>query len=141
MNTTDKNILIAEFVLDKVTCVRNENGKHYNFSLTDDFPLILEQEIQVESNNGWGLVNQDYVFSEDLIFHKDYNWLMKVVEKIERLNTNVNGSFVLESIGLNAKFILDDGTRILEDSRGETKIEAIYNAIIDFIKWYNSLEK
>ena len=74
-----------------------------------------------------------------LDFHSDWSWLMQVVEKIESLtDINSNGCFVLlESIGFNAKFIFDDGTRILKDSKGETKIEAVYNACVEFIKWYN----
>lgn len=76
----------------------------------------------------------------DLKFHTDWNWLMEVVEKIESLtDINSNGCFMLlESIGFNAKFIFDDGTRILKDSKGETKFGAVYNACVEFIKWYNN---
>ena len=76
---------------------------------------------------------------EELKYNSDWNWLMEVVEKIESLtDINSNGCFmVLESIGFNAKFIFDDGTRILKDNKGESKIEAVYNACIEFIKWYN----
>jgi len=72
-------------------------------------------------------------------YNSNWNLLMEVVEKIETVtDINSNGCFmVLESIGFNAKFIFDDGTRILKDSKGETKIEAIYNACVEFIKWYN----
>ena len=36
-----------------------------------------------------------------------------------------------------AKFIFDDGCRFLNDCMGETKIEAVYNAVVTFIEWYN----
>jgi len=77
--------------------------------------------------------------SDYLKYNSNWNWLMEVVEKIESL-TDINSSgcfMVLESIGFNAKFILDDGTRIFNPCKGETKIEAVYNACVEFIKWYN----
>ena len=80
---------------------------------------------------------------EELKYNSDWNWLMEVVEKIESLtDINSNGCFmVLESIGFNAKFIFDDGTRILKDNKGESKIQSVYNACIEFIKWYNLNKK
>lgn len=110
MNTTENNKLIAEFIGTDVT--------------VDMYFLETSKK---------------YVNKNDLKFHSDWNWLMEVVEKVESLtDINSNGCFmVLESIGFNAKFIFDDGTRILKDSKGETKIEAVYNACVEFIKFYN----
>ena len=66
----ENNKIIAEFMnFPKITNVRDsESGKYYDYRLPNNFNLILEQEIQIESNNGWGLVHQDYVFVRDLIF-------------------------------------------------------------------------
>lgn len=69
-------------------------------------------------------------------YKHDFNSLMNVVDKIESLDYFGN-SFELESIGKSAKFILDDGTRILHDCPASTKIESIFFAVLEFINWYN----
>lgn len=71
-----------------------------------------------------------------LKYHSSWDWLMEVVEQIE--NTEVESNYLmLESIGNMAKFIYDDGCRFLKDNIGETKIQAVYEACVEFIKWYN----
>ena len=71
--------------------------------------------------------------SENLPFHNDWNWLMEVVEKIESLEYKVDISKWENSqycgIYLNGKKISGNETN--------TKIEAVYNACLEFIKWYN----
>lgn len=123
--STENNILIAEFAgLRKVNNVRNEDGKKYDFQLTDEFPLIIEQEIQVESNNGWGLVSQDYAFGVDLLFHSDWNWLMQVVDK--------------------AKAVPEPNYELLDaidDALICVEIDSVYNACVEFIKWYNEIPR
>lgn len=68
-------------------------------------------------------------------YHKDCNWLMEVVEKIENLE------HCQIDISLNWCRIGYKGTLFNYDSRdyfkGLTKIEAVYNACVEFIKWYN----
>ena len=147
----ENNKIIAEFMnFPKITNVRDsESGKYYDYWLPNNFNLILEQEIQIESNNGWGLVHQDCVFVRDLIFHSDWNWLMEVVEKIEGLefypkNSTCIGfdSFEIE-INKNRCDITryGDFTHLLLQGQGKTRIEAVYNACIEFIKWYNEQNK
>ena len=147
MNTTNKEIaqnnkIIAEFIGLNSTngCVRSETGKYYDYHASPKFSCIKEQEIQIESENGFGLVEQDFLFVEDLKFHSDWNWLMEVVEKIEETEIE-NNILMLESIGNEAKFIYDDGCRFLNSNIGETKIEAVYNACLEFIKYYNEQNK
>jgi hypothetical protein len=56
----------------------------------------------------------------DLKFHSDWNWLMEVVEKIERVGkTEFKFSVEFEKVKLSSN------------------IESVYNACIEFIKWYN----
>lgn len=75
----------------------------------------------------------DSSYVKDLKYHLDWNWLMEVVEKIESLGYKV---YILKwensqycSIYLNGKKIAGNETN--------TKIEAVYNACLEFIKWYN----
>ena len=75
----------------------------------------------------------DSSYVKDLKYHLDWNWLMQVVEKIESLKFSVligkNNCVIEQTFGkesLNLGLI-----------KGKDKIEAVYNACLEFIKWYN----
>lgn len=55
----------------------------------------------------------------DLKFHNDWNWLMQVVKKCEKLNSKR----IREEIGYRNIF--------------GANIEIVYSACVEFIKWYN----
>ena len=79
----------------------------------------------------------------DLAFHHDWNWLMEVVEKIESLPTmKDNGNFFFE--------IHQDSVTVFNSTRMDIIIEVIgqgsrinntYQAVIEFIQWYNKQNK
>lgn len=104
------------------------------------------------------MAEMDYIFFSktnrpsilQLQYHTSWEWLMPVVEKIEALkngpiNVNkvwitINGcecgiwtyfdvNEILRSAGNDGKFRVK--------RRGESKIEATFLAVIDFITWYN----
>lgn len=77
-----------------------------------------------------------------LEFHNSWDWLMPVIEKIER-------SYLCEQEYANQVVILLNtcsiepsnyanpiGQKMIE-SFGETKLEATYKAVVEFIQWYN----
>lgn len=64
-----------------------------------------------------------------LLFDTDWNWLMEVVEKIYNTIENITDEQELE---------WDTLTRDLRDNFYFPKIEAVYNACVKFIKWYNN---
>lgn len=67
-------------------------------------------------------------FSENnLKFHSDWNWLMTVVEKIESLENNLKNETREEFTQFQKVLSLPV----------YTKIEVVYTACIEFIKWYN----
>jgi hypothetical protein len=75
-------------------------------------------------------------------YSSDYNWLMEVVCKIESIedgNNCAKYNFIIEQSFIE---IIDNHTseEIIKLDRG-TKKEAIYNACIEFIKWYNQQSK
>ena len=74
---------------------------------------------------------------DSLQFHKDWNWLMEVVEKIESIK--IETYKVRVDIYFNCCQINPTHWEQLISIYGnkETKIEAVYNACIEFIKWYN----
>ena len=63
-------------------------------------------------------------------YHESYDWLMPVVEKIEGLGIKV--TIINNSCKINT-FTSEYNSTAISD----TKINAIYTAIIEFIKWYN----
>ena len=85
--------------------------------------------------------NTTYWYKKDcqpltiLLFHSDWNWLMRVVEKIENLSKE--GETYMFSITKFSARVTYKGSRIVDLPIDNTKIEAVYNACIEFIKYYN----
>ena len=77
------------------------------------------------------LTTDGYFHERDLKFHKDWNWLMEVVEKIESIG------FTFETKKNWARITRKGENIILRWEEDKTKIEAVYNACIEFIKCYN----
>ena len=67
------------------------------------------------------------------VFKKDWNFLMEVVEKIESLGYNTK----IESLEHTRVSIGNGKLTTLIQVDKETKIKAVYNACVEFIKWYN----
>ena len=75
-----------------------------------------------------------WVELDKLKFHSNWNWLMEVVEKIESLG------YWIEILGGVHNVCRIGITNNIEDFiclDNETKIEAVYNACVEFIKFYN----
>jgi hypothetical protein len=73
----------------------------------------------------------DSSYVKDLKYHLDWNWLMEVVEKIE------THGFTFD-IKKNWSCITRKGEQIIiRWEEDKNKIEAVYNACLEFIKWYN----
>jgi len=85
-------------------------------------------------------------------WHDDWAWLMQLVEKIESLeeydrqikNQKVKCTpYRVDILGRNMVEVLAFGedSICLINENGLTKMEAIYKAVIEFIKFYNEHEK
>lgn len=119
MNTTENNKLIAEFMGFKLQ--NNPNERFYENYFT-------------QANGVWG--NR----IEILHFDSDWNWLMQVVEKIESLGYSTELKFIA-GLG-NTMFFISGGAEVPLNRRiFKTKIEAVYNACVTFIEWYNKQNK
>jgi hypothetical protein len=84
-------------------------------------------------------------FLEDLQYYTSWDWLMPVVEKIE------SGEYAIihtTYFGKNHVYIRAEHERKFKhidfwwgeaesDNKCETKLEATYKAVVEFIKWYN----
>lgn len=95
-----------------------------------------------------------------LEFHSNWNWIMEVVESIEKLNINkfakqlgredvtpIDGKFYLHTFDTEAEFLAsvyywqrDNNIEGLTKIKGLTKKEAVVQAINQFLIWYFELE-
>ena len=104
VNTTENNILLAEFMNWEFTIVNNS---------TLQTTLI-----------------------SNLDFSKDWNVLMQVVEKIESLEKK-RFSITITPTVINVWDNTNDEDIIETRQLPLTKIEAVHNACVKFVKWYN----
>jgi hypothetical protein len=122
----ENNKLIAEFMGYKI----NED---LNFSIPTTEPFWNGSNI-----GEWGYHDKkdNYSIGEwNLCYNKSWDWLMPVVEKIE--NTHHYQDFIIGGSRVEIKSFsaFDDCFEKLIDE--ESKMEAVYVAIVEFIKWYN----
>ena len=72
-------------------------------------------------------------------YNEDWNWLMEVVEKIESLEhcqvAIVKNWCRIEHAKHNSRVDSRDYSYVF------SKIEAVYNACVEFVKWYSAQEK
>jgi hypothetical protein len=109
-STVENNKLIAEFM-----------GKEYENN------AVVVSTNYITGQNPSGKVWQEPKY------HNDYNWLMGVVDKIESLGIDVH-------INTCVCRIVDVGEDRFEDIEcfvNDNKKQAVYNACIEFIKWWN----
>lgn len=119
MNTTENDKLIALFM----------EAKQYD---NDDDYIYFDETNTMFSN--------DTISIKDLKFHSDWNWLMEVVEKIESISFNKSDIFFNVTIGSGLYCTIQDSNfdGLLEiNTTEETRIKTVYNACVEFIKFYN----
>ena len=136
------NKLIADFMgFQKCNCIRNENGRYYDYYLSDKFELIEEVEIWIESEHGFGLENQDMCFIEELKFHSSYEWLMLAVEKIELLLFPNDVFYNINILSGCEVYIISSDMNEFGPYSEPTKKLTIFKGVVEFIKWYNEQNK
>ncbi len=113
---TENNKLLAEFMgLSKTKMFFNLKTGNYVKIETDECE-VRPTEVYLKNNRP---ITSFY-------YHSDWNWLMEVAEKIESLSKEqkvINFSRQNKSI--------------FDFKLTESKIEATYNACVEFVKWYN----
>ena len=132
-----------------------ENNKLIAEFMGDYFDTGLEPAYYIRYNKEYKI--------EDSQFHKSWDWLMPVVEKIESLDLKEygyqwegidgkteynNGSICVEieqdRCWIYMNLSLDPFHTFNEKSRGvefPTKIEATYAAVVEFIEYYNTIKQ
>ncbi len=112
---TENNKLIAEFMnLGKTEMFFNLKNGRYVKKENEDCDI---NQVQLYLKNNKPIVN--------LYYHSDWNWLMEVVEKIKNIVSLIEIPYTNELI---AGLIT-------------VNKEAVYNACVEFIQWYNKQNK
>jgi hypothetical protein len=117
----------------------------------DYFDIGLEPSYYIRYNKEYKI--------EDSQFHKSWDWLMPVIEKIESLDLSdwmyswedMDGStrynfegisveientrcWIYINLSLDPYWTINEKTN---NKRFDTKLEAVYEAVVEFIEWYN----
>jgi hypothetical protein len=91
----------------------------YNFEIVNDEVYFTHDDML------------EAIAEEDLNFQTDWNLLMELIAKIEDLGNDV----LITTNYIQIAF--DEGEQFVVVEDIKNKIEAVYNACIEFVKWYN----
>ena len=79
-----------------------------------------------------------YFLPQEMLFDTDWNWLMVVVEKIENIeDENRCSKYNFEMVQTFVEIIDNNNSDTIVEIDKNTKIQATYKAVVEFIKWYN----
>ena len=81
------------------------------------------------------VIDNVVIKEDDLQYHKSWDWLMPVVEKIESLSI-VSFEKNLQEEG-DYQCLFTKGNDILICHYADTSVEATYKAVVEFINQYN----
>jgi len=123
MSTKESNRLIAEFMGVKPSLYAHG---HYVYS---DMPWFSVRHDNFEDT-------MDSI-AEYVKYHKKWDWLMPVVERIEGIG------FPVDIFGRAVSIHKQDGESVIDLSgvSYENKMSTVYNAVVLFIMWYNENQK
>ena len=80
-----------------------------------------------------------YFLPQEMLFDTDWNWLMVVVEKIENMeDENRCSKYNFEMVQTFVEIIDNNNSDTIVEIDKNTKIQATYKAVVEFIKWYNN---
>ena len=106
-------------------------------------PFEFPQFGYINSMGDW----KDTFFDNQLKFHSNWSWLMSVVEKIETISVfgKLPQFFIMYDNREEFKgwyWLIEVPKKFSKEchndkNRENTKIEAVYNACIEFVKWHN----
>lgn len=76
-------------------------------------------------------------------FNSSWNWLMPVVDKIERLGYGTRMDYHRASMYGVTIFVMKRGliNAIIHVAKQDSRLTSVYLAVVEFIKWYNKCQK
>lgn len=135
--TIENNKLIAEFM-----------GLPTRISKGTTYYGICDEISEMQSIGEWAgisvIENEDtpeektlYGQSiDELKYHTSWDWLIPVVEKIEKQLDENNYHLIVKIENTYCSILKEDGEEIIGFAE-KNKLEATYKAVAEFIKWYN----
>lgn len=117
MDTIEGNKIIAEFM--GLTVNPSDGGKTYAIGGA----IEIEGQLFAES---W----------ERPQYHTSWDWIMPVVEKIEATKKYQVEIELFSCYIIDSSTVLDEIGIVIE-SHEDSKIKAVWLAVIEFINWYN----
>jgi hypothetical protein len=107
----------------------------------------MEEEVKKDNEiiaefMGEVLTEEDHAHNftlDQLPYRTNWNWLIPVVEKIESLGGRT--AILFSPNRHNICTISERDHTMLAQKESQTKIEAVYKAVVEFIRWYNTTQK
>lgn len=91
----------------------------------------------VTFNGGWD--DSDLSFISGLKYHTSWDWLMPVVEKIEKSKTPTWVKIYGDDHIYSCEIYDEDSDYAIADIRDNTsKIDVVFRAVVKFTKWHNA---
>lgn len=107
-----------------------------NNKLIADF-MALNYEAVIESQKAeqyvLGYRIPELISNNYLLYHNSWDWLMPVIEKIEGLGCRTSIIFTADSKNVGS---ISLGEKTITNL-GNSKIEAVYKTVVQFINWHN----
>ncbi len=127
----DGSKLISEFI-----AANQYKGEYDLFSTTtlmDVFSNISAEDADAKH----------YFTPNEMQFHKSWDWLMPVVEKIEDFHNGIEYQVVIyeDEVEIIKKGNTHWQTIINISADGSGKLQNTYKAVVEFIKWFNEHKK
>lgn len=137
----ENNILIAEFL----GAYKKDKRVKYNAEYIFPDNEYLKTEIEYSYNYSHGYEGGEYLETflttywdlYDMLFHKSWDWLIPVVEKIESLGYTVEIASTTCVIYKNIDYLTKE-EYVNVSWKYDKKFDTIYNTILEFIKKYNN---
>lgn len=121
----ENNRLIAEFMGGELIYPNTCNYGVFKFSAKDKHKLTYTTEPTTENGIAEGFLR----------FNSSWDWLMPVVEKIEGLGYTTEKNY--QRVDRDWQFLITRRSNILfQEFNNDSRI-ACYDAIVNFIEWYN----
>lgn len=137
MEIVENNKLIAEFMEVKLS------SKHF---------IIPELERLTTAPYSYEVETSSLFEADELEYHESWDWLMLVVDKIEKMgynfSTRLNHDTNEGAIHYSCFAQRDEENKVAFDkiiggvvSSKTEKIDSVYQAVLTFINWYNLKNK
>ena len=123
----ESNRIIADFIGAVQTYKPYVNTDDMEYDMYGVIPTIEDGENE-----------KHYFLPQEMLFDTDWNWLMVVVEKIENIeDENRCSKYNFEMVQTFVEIIDNNNSDTIVEIDKNTKIQATYKAVVEFIKWYN----